>query len=187
MANDVLALRYAQALVEIAAEVPGASEAIARDLDTFVALADRDDRQLGAALESPVFTLDERREVLEQLLPRLGLHPLTANLLRVVNDKRRFPQLRAIAVAFRDLNDERAGRARVTVQTAHPLSPELEAEVRAALEKVTGKTLILTTKVQPELIGGLVAHIGDKVYDSSLRTQLDQIKQALLRSPVAVA
>ncbi|MCB9685390.1 MAG: ATP synthase F1 subunit delta [Alphaproteobacteria bacterium] len=187
MGSEVLALRYAQAMVEVADEMPGASEAMARDLDAFMALMDRDGRQLGAALESPVFTVEERRAVLEQLLPKLGLHPLTANLIRLVNDKRRFPQLHDIADAFRDLTDERAGRARVTVQTAQALSPELEGEVRTALEKATGKTLILTTEVRPELIGGLVAKIGDKVYDSSLRTRLDQIKQALLRAPIAVA
>lgn len=189
MATDVLANRYAQAMVEIAADTGGTPqvESIQRDLDAFLALMDADGRRLGDALESPVFTVEERRAVLDRVLPRLGLGPLTENLLRLVNDKRRFPKLRAIAEAYRDLADARANRARVTVQTAQPLTPDLEAEVRHALERATGKQVVLQTEVHPELIGGLVARIGDTVYDSSLRTRLDQLKQALLRAPVAVA
>jgi F-type H+-transporting ATPase subunit delta len=96
------------------------------------------------------------------------------------------PIVPAIALAYRDIADERAGRQRVTVQTAEPLSPQLQAEVRSALESTTGKTVILKTEVHPELIGGLVARVGDIVYDSSIRTRLEQMKLALLNTPIAV-
>jgi F-type H+-transporting ATPase subunit delta len=181
VADDAIARRYATAMIEIAAEA-NAVEAIGNDLETFANLLQANDHLLGAALASPVFTVEERSAVLDVILPKLGLNPLTANLLRLANDKRRFALVPAMAEAYATLADERAGRARVVVQTAEPLSPQLEAEVRAALESATGKTVVLTAEVHPELIGGMVAHVGGTVYDSSIRTRLEQIKSALLQS-----
>jgi len=170
-------------MIEAAAEA-GAVEAVGSDLSRFVDMMERDDALLGSALASPVFSHDERRAVLDAVLPRAGFHPLTNNLLHLVNDKRRFDRVHDIVDAFQRLADDRAGRARVTVQTAEPLTPQLEAEVRQALEAVTRKTVVLRTEVRPELIGGLVAKVGDVVYDSSIRTRLEQLKQALLEAPV---
>jgi F-type H+-transporting ATPase subunit delta len=184
--SDVVARRYAQALIDVAPKGK-AVDTIAASLDKFVALAEANDRQLAEVLESPVFTVEERRAVLGQLLEKLDLHQLAANLIRLTNDKRRMALLPGIAEAYRALADQRAGRARVTVQTAEPLSTELEAEVRAALEGMTGKSVVLKTEVRPELIGGMVARIGDRVYDSSIRTRLESIKQNLLTSPIAQA
>lgn len=184
--SDVIARRYAQAMAEVA-EADGVVEVVGRDLERFTALMAGGEGALGDALASPVFTSDERRGVLEQLLPRLGMHPLTGNLLHVVNDKRRFALMGAIADAYRDLADERANRTRITVQTASPLTPDLEREVRDAFARVTRKEVVLTTEVRPELIGGLVAKVGDTVYDSSIRTRLEQMKLALLSAPAAQA
>jgi F-type H+-transporting ATPase subunit delta len=181
--DDAVSRRYAQAMIDAAGEA-NAVEAVGADLSRFLELMDADHELLGGALASPVFSQDERRAVLDAVLPRLGFHPLTNNLLRLVNDKRRFDRVHDIVEAFRGLADDRAGRARVTVQTAEPLTPQLEAEVRQALEAVTRKTVVLRTEVRPELIGGLVAKVGDVVYDSSIRTRLEQIKQALLDAPV---
>lgn len=183
--SDAVSRRYAQALIALAEE-EGAVDRVGSDLDRFVSSGDLDDRALAVALESPVFTSEERRAVLDQVLPKLGFHTLTSNLLRLANDKRRMALVPAIALAYRDIADQRAGRQRVTVQTAEPLSPQLEAEVRAALESTTGRTVILKSEVHPELIGGLVARVGDTVYDSSIRTRLEQMKQALLNTPIAV-
>jgi F-type H+-transporting ATPase subunit delta len=181
--DDAVSRRYAQAMIEAAAEVD-AVDAVGADLARFVALMKSDHDLLGGALASPVFSIDERRAVLDAVLPRVGFHPLANNLLRLVNDKRRFDRIADIVAAYEALADDRAGRARVTVQTAEPLSPQLEAEVRHALEAVTHKTVVLRTEVRPELIGGLVAKVGDVVYDSSIRTRLEQLKQALLKAPV---
>jgi F-type H+-transporting ATPase subunit delta len=182
--SDAAARRYAQALIAVAEEV-GAVDRVGDDLDRFVASGEQDGRRLGLVLESPVFTSDERRGILDQVLPKLGLHSLVANLVNLVNDKRRMALLPEIANAYRTLADERAGRQQVVIQTAEPLTPQLEAEVRSALESTTGKRVILKTEVRPELIGGIVARVGDTVYDSSIRTRLEQMKQALLNSPIS--
>ena len=142
---------------------------------------------LSDSLCSPVFTSEERAGVLEMLLPRLGLHPLTVNLLRLANDKHRFSVIADIADAFTELADEAAGRVRAEVITAEPMSPQVEAEVRAALERSTGKTIRLTTKVDSSLIGGMIAKIGGTVYDSSIRNRLERLKQDLFTQDVGIA
>jgi F-type H+-transporting ATPase subunit delta len=181
VADATIARRWAVALLALAAE-DGAVDQVGDDLERFLDAVEANGGAAGDALGSPVFTIEERRRVLDVLIPGLGLHPHAANLLRLANDKRRFPIVRAIVASYRDLADARAGRARVTVETAEPLTPDLEREVRAALEAVTRKQVVLRSVVRPELIGGLVARVGDTVYDSSVRTHLARIRQALLPS-----
>ena len=179
MANATAAHRYAAAMIDIAAEAD-AVEQIGTDLRRFQDLLGQHEGLLGHALGSPVFTVEERRSVLDAVLPKLELHGLAGNLVRLVNDKGRLPIFADIVEAYSELADERAGRVRVVVQTAEAMSDELQAEVKQALESQTGKTVVLDPQVVPELIGGMVARVGGKVYDSSVRTRLQQIKSALL-------
>jgi F-type H+-transporting ATPase subunit delta len=186
MVNHPVARRYAQALIEVAQEA-GAVEQVMKDLHGFAGLLDANDGILGAALGSPVFTSEEREHVLDELLPKLGLHPLTTNLFRLANDKHRFGVIADIAAAFETLADEAAGRQAATVTTAEPMSPQVEAEIRSALEKSTGKTIRLTTKVDPSLIGGVVAKIGGIVYDASIKSRLERLKQDLFTQEAGIA
>ncbi len=179
MAKSAAARPYAQAMIEIAAEA-GILERVEQDLERFSQLWDEHEGLLAKALGSPVFTTEERRAVLQAVLPKLELHGMSANLIHLANDKGRLLMMREIAEAYRELADERAGRLRVLVQTAEPLSADLEAEVVKALSERTGKTIVLRTEVDESLIGGMVARVGGKVYDSSIRNRLSQMKDALL-------
>jgi len=181
-----VARRYASAMIDVATEA-GVTDRVATDLERFVRLLDEGGGDLRHALCTPVFTVEEREAVLDAILPRLDLHPLTANLLRLANAKRRLPLIADITRAYRDEADARAGRVRVRVSTAIPLDAALEAEIRAAMERVTGKSVILESQVDPSLLGGLVARVGSKVYDSSLRTRLRNIQQALVSAQVPAA
>lgn len=183
MSDITVARRYASAMIEVAAEID-AVDIVGTDLARFVRVLDQDGGQLRGALCTPVFTVEERERVLDDLLPRLNLQPVTRNLLRLANQKRRLPLIGEIARVYMNLADERAGRARVQVATAEPLSPQIEAEVRAAMERLTGKHVLLETRVDPSLIGGLVARVGSKVYDSSIRTRLQNMRQTLLAAQV---
>ena len=186
MAHDAVARRYAQALIEIAAESREV-DTLGADLQRLVAAFDAHGGMLRRALCSPVFNADECGAVLTELLPRLRLHPLTANLVRLANEKGRLAALPAIAEAYTELADKVAGRQKVEVVTAEPLSPQVEAEVRAALERSTGKTVRLSTRVDPDLIGGMVAKVGGTVYDSSIRNRLEQLKHSLFQQESVVA
>ena len=81
-----------------------------------------------------------------------------------------------IALAFRALVDEHAGRVRAQVTSAQPLAPAVEARLRAAFEKQSGKTVILEKTEDPAMLGGIIAQLGDMVYDGSVRNQLQAIR-----------
>ncbi|MFT4623655.1 MAG: F-type H+-transporting ATPase subunit delta [Myxococcota bacterium] len=186
MPENSVAKRYAVAMIEVAEEL-GAIEQVGRDLSAFASMVEAHEGMLKAAFVNPAFTVDERRGVLEALLPRLEAHPTTLSFLRLVNDKHRLGLAQAIADSYAHLADAKAGRVRVTVETAEPMTPQIQAEVEAALTRTTGKQVILRTEVVPELIAGLVARVDGKVYDSSLRTRLQNLKQALMTSPATGA
>jgi len=183
MSKSSVAKRYAQAMIQVAVEAD-CVDAVGANLTSFCDVLGAHEGLLRNALYNPVCTIEERRGVLGEILPKLDLNPLTANLLHLVNDKERLPAIEAIADEYHALADELAGRIQVVVSTAEPMSPQIEAEVRAALEKSTGKTVVLESKVDPELIGGLVARVGGKVYDSSIRTRLAAMRSALIDARV---
>lgn len=184
MAERMLARRYARAFIEIAEEAD-AVESLGADLDKALAAVRAHEDLLFTALANPVFAPDERRRVLDEVIPRIGLHPLVQNLLRLLLAKGRFDLLPLVEEEYRAGADARAGRVRVVVETAEPLGPQLEAEVRATLERVTGKTVLLDTRVEPALIGGMVARLGGKVYDASVRNRLDTLRNTLLNLTTA--
>ncbi len=186
MGDRTIARRYASAFLEVAAERDAVDQLLG-DLERLSELALAHDGMLLHALSNPVFLVDERRNVLIEVLKRAKAVSLTRNLAHLMLDKGRLSSLPELVEAFREMADAKAGRARVHVETAEALSSELEDEVRATLHKVTGKTVILEVSVNPALIGGMVARVGGKVYDASVRARLENLRQNLLRTPIAEA
>jgi F-type H+-transporting ATPase subunit delta len=179
MADRSIARRYARAFIDLAEEAKEVAQA-GSELTKALETLRSSDGALLDALSNPVFTLEERRGVLEQVAPRLKVGHLTRNLLFVLLEKGRFRLLPQVVELYNGYADEKAGRARVLVETAEPLTPQLETEVIAALQQVTGKHVLIETRVDPSLIGGMVARVGGTVYDASVRTRLQNIKQRLL-------
>lgn len=179
MSDANVAQRYAEALIEVA-EDAGRIQVIGNDLHRVESALMAHDGLLRGVLASPVFSGEERANVLEGVLPHLGVDALTANFLRVVGLNRRFAAFSSIRSAYDDLADARGGRVRVAVRTAEPLTPQLELEIKAALEASTGKTVLIQHTVDPSLIAGMVARVGGTVYDSSLRTRLQQLQHHLV-------
>ncbi len=179
MSDVNVARRYADALIDVAVQA-GEVERISTDLRTIEAALDAHGGLLSGVMTSPVFTVEEREKVLLDVLPKLGLHPLSNNLARVLNQNKRFAALPELRRQFDALADEKAGRVRVKVSTAEALTPQLETEIKAALERSTGKTVLVEHHIDPSLIGGMVARVGGTVYDSSLRTRLQQLKHSLI-------
>lgn len=181
MDDRTVARRYAVAFIDLGRE-RDAIEQLLGDLDRLVSLVNADGHRMLDALANPAFRIDERRGVLKDVLGRAKACSLTRNLCHLMLDRNRLGALPEVLVAFREMADANANRARVQVETAEPLSPQLEAEVRAALERVTGKSVILNLSVNPDLIGGMVARVGGKVYDASVRARLEHLRQTLTRA-----
>ena len=187
MSDLNVATRYAEALIDVAAEA-GAVDAVGADLNQLADLLAAHDGMLRAALCTPVFSADERRGVLAELLPKLSLQTLSNNFVHVLNDKGRLAALEGIARVYADLANERAGRVTVRATTAEPMTDATAAAVRDAMAKATGKQVVLKTEVDPDLLGGIVVRVGGTVYDASLRTRLNDLKHSLLHAgPTAEA
>lgn len=173
--------------------------AVARNYaDTLLHLADRSDeaeRWLGlvdevaavyrevpsfrAFLETPRVSLADKRDVIRTVLGER--YPETfVRFLLVLMEKRRQSLLPDIAVAARDLLNERTGRVRAAVTMTVDPDPELAAEIEAALGRVLGREVTADFRRDPRLVGGMIVRVKDRVMDGSVRRQLQLMRRALI-------
>ena len=175
-----LARRYARALFGVG-QNEGTAEKLRAELDilgnAFVSA-----RELETALTSTSFPRQERRGVLEALLARAGASKHTHNFCLLLLERERVGYLPAIARELGVMVDEVSGRVRATIESAKALSAADTKKLQAVLEKATGKHVSLETSTHPELIGGVVAKVGDLVFDGSIRTQLERMRERFLSS-----
>ncbi|MBL8605327.1 MAG: ATP synthase F1 subunit delta [Myxococcales bacterium] len=180
MSSSVTARRYARALLMIGNE-ENRLEALTREVKAVGDVVRASD-ELTALLSNPVVSAEGRRAVMKEITAKLGLTPTTRNAILLLTDRRRGALIPEVADALQALNDEKAGKLQAEVTSAVPLSDAQYVRLGRVLEKLTGKSISLQRKIDPALIGGVVARIGDKVYDGSVRTRLDEIRQAALQS-----
>ena len=173
-----IAKRYARALSGAALESNRLEETAAEFDSVDAWLADAD---LAAALESPVIGHAQRSAILAQMTQSLALSDLTRNFLNLLADRKRLPFLGAIAKAYRDIVDRQLGRLRAVVRVASPLPDQKLAEVIAVLERITGKKILPKVEIEPGLIAGLSVEVEGRVYDGSVRTQIEHLARALAR------
>jgi F-type H+-transporting ATPase subunit delta len=173
-----VARRYARALFELALE-EGNSEKVGEDVAEFTA-ALAESAEVWRTLTNPGLTRPERRDLLDQLLTRAGLQVSTNNFMRLLIDNGRLDHVPAIAREYRDLNDAHLGRIRATVRSAVELDSAEIDRLRGLLQDVSGKTVMLEHRVEPDLIGGMVTEVGGLMFDGSLRTQLRRIRERLV-------
>ena len=177
MRNTILANRYAKALFAVAQE-ESAFDEYAKTLnelaDSFATVP-----EVGDALVNPVYPLEVREKVMEYLVQSLNASQIMSNFLLLVVRKKRAAVLPEIAVAFQGLVDNLNNVCQGSVISAIALSAELQEKVKGTLEKLTGKTVVLTAKVDPSIIGGVVAKVGDLVLDGSIKTQLAGLTESI--------
>ena len=180
MIGNVVARRYAKALVETVAEQEGDFEAVHGELRDMGAIIDgsRDLRQL---LYSPSVRLDVKGGIVGDLLERVQLSALSSTFVKLLLEKGRLRHLVSIAETFEQMANERMGRLKVTVTSATPLTKTNIKQLSTELTKTTGKTILMETIVDPALIGGLVVRIGGQVLDGSIRHQLAAMRESLVR------
>jgi F-type H+-transporting ATPase subunit delta len=178
MAAGSVSRRYARALFSMGVD-RGSFEQLGKELDAFADLWTAS-AELRQALENPVFKAAEKRAVLQGILPRVAPSPDVQKFIVLLLDRRRLHGVAAIARAYREMADQHTGRVRAHVTSAHPLGAAELERVRQSLARRTGKQVILESSVDPTLIGGLVARVGDLVLDGSVRSQLGTLRDKLL-------
>jgi F-type H+-transporting ATPase subunit delta len=175
-----VAFRYARALADLVTK-PGAAvetERALAELESFAA-AVAGSRPLEHVLLSPVVPPPRKRALIGRLAAGLGLSGLVQRFLYVLVDHRRVALLGDIREAFETEIDARRGLVRVEVASARELTGAQRAALERELARLTGKQPRLKFRLEPELIGGLVARVGSTVYDGSVRGQLAGLRQRL--------
>jgi F-type H+-transporting ATPase subunit delta len=175
MVSGSVARRYAKALLAIGAQ-HGNNDALVMELDCLAHTYEKSP-ELRMVLSNPVFSSAQRSSVLEELCRRLQVSPTSRNLARLLLQRGRMNALPQIARALRDLVDEKAGRVRARVTSAKPLPALMEGRIRAAIERTTGRSVVMEKREDPALIAGMVTQIGDVVYDGSLAAELAELRQ----------
>ncbi len=178
MISQTLARRYAQALLALGRE-DGQYAAYGLELAAFTQVMENLD--LGGALSNPILPKNTRRLILDRILEKLKLSKMTANFLVLLQDKGRIGHIQAINRTYQHLVDEVGNIQRATVVTAQAVDAKAQADLKATLEKLTGKTIVLETQVDPAIIGGVVARVGDLTLDGSIKTQLKNLKESLIK------
>ncbi len=177
MSASAIARRYAKALVQLGAE-EGAVERFHGELTSVEALFAANPA-LGAVFSNPAYGIEAKREILKDVNAKLAASTTIGNFLLLLLERGRLTALPQIVASFSALADDLSGVVRPVVPTAQPLADAQVAEIKSALEKNTGRKVVLTVEVDPALIGGIVTKIGDMVFDGSVKTQLTRIEDTL--------
>ena len=172
-----MAGRYATALFELALE-QRALDTVQADLDRFEAMI-ASSPDLDRLVRSPAFSAEEQLKALSVVLERAGIGGLTARFLKLVTSNRRLFAVRQMLQGFRAMLARHKGELTASVTLAEPPSEQHLAAIKDALKAVTHKDVRVDVKIDPSIIGGLVVKLGSRMVDSSLRTKLNSIKQAM--------
>ncbi len=177
MKQTILARRYAKALFAVGKENES-YEAYNEALQGVAGLY-ASNPEIVDALTNPLYPLDVREKVMVKLIDSMGADKIMGNFLILLVQKKRAEILPEIAEEFQIMVNEENNVSHGSIISAVELSDELQAKVQATLEKLTGKQVVLSTSVDPSLIGGVIAKVGDLVLDGSIRTQLAGLKDSI--------
>ncbi len=175
MPRGVAAKRHAQAVFQLALE-RGELEKWLEDLKTIATTLSQP--QLMAILESPKVHLDEKMELISRCLP--GVSQLALNLVYLLVARRRLRLIDQIVSEYQRLADAYQGVEHAEVTTAIPLDEEDKQRLSERLAELTGTRIVLSTRVDPNVIGGFVVRIGDRLIDGSTKSKLDSLRKSLV-------
>lgn len=177
MNNTVLAKRYAKALFQVGKEensLDDFSKTLSELAQLYVETPEVVD-----GLTNPLYPQNVREKVMEHLVGAMQASALMVNFCNLLVQKRRADVLPDIAMVFQSLVDEERNMCQGTVISAIEISGDLNDKIKATLEKITGKQVIVTNEVDPTIIGGIIAKVGDLVMDGSIKTQLKGLEESI--------
>ncbi len=177
MKQTILARRYAKALFAVGKE----NESYEAYNETLQGLAGlyASNPEIVDALTNPLYPLDVREKVMADMVSSMGVDKVMGNFLNLLVQKKRAEILPEISEEFQIMVNIEKNVSHGSIISAVELSDELQANVQATLEKLTGKKVVLSTSVDPSLIGGIIAKVGDLVLDGSIQTQLAGLKDSI--------
>lgn len=173
---------YASAGLDAAGGI-GEQEQVVNELEAIVGEVLSLDSRLQQILASVLIAAEEKTSMLDRIFGG-KVSTTTLNLLKVMARHKRLNLLRDVAKVSRKLWQDRSGRIPVELETANPLDATLEKEILVAFGDVLGADPIVTQRVNPDLIAGFVIRVGDRVYDGSIQTRLEQMRLNMIERAV---
>ncbi len=170
------ARRYAEAAFGLALR-DNSIDAWAEDLQIAAELLG--DERVRRVIENPSRPLAERQKVIARLLGKRVRMP-AQNLVRLLSERRRLDLVPAIAAEYRRLVNRHNGIVTAIVTSAAPLEPDETAALTERLRQMTGATVELDVRIDPDLIGGLTVRVGDRLLDASVRGRLERLREQLI-------
>ncbi|BHH81782.1 F0F1 ATP synthase subunit delta [Desulforhopalus sp. 52FAK] len=177
MKQTILAKRYAKAIFTIGQDQENYEEY--NEVLQGVATLFNENPEIADALTNPLYPMDVKEKMMTDVVASMGVDTVMGNFLNLLVQKKRAEILPEIADAYKTMVDEAKNISHGNVISAVELSDELKNNIQTVLEKLTGKKVELTTSVDPTIIGGMVAKVGDLVLDGSIKTQLAGLKDSI--------
>lgn len=175
MIGSKVSKRYAKALFSLARE-DGKIPEYGEDLKGFVKVF-QDYPEFAQVVASRVFTLEDRRRILEMVMESAPLSILVKNFLHLLLDKGRIGVVGSIQAHYEKLTDEISNVARAEVTVARPLQADARTRLEGALADLTSKKIKMEIREDRGLIGGIVVRIGDLVLDGSIKAHLRGLRE----------
>jgi len=177
--ETTIAERYARAFLDIGIERDSVDQ-LGRELARVAELFQVGEVKL--LFSNPKFDVGVRKDVLGELLQTIVVSPICRNFLMLLVDRIRIGLLPLIVEAYDKLADAHSSRLRARVRVAKPLAEADLERLRTILQQATGQTVVVEQEEDSSILGGVVTHIGGRVYDGSIRTQLESLRTELKQS-----
>ena len=178
MTNRTAATRYARALLDVALKEQANLATIESQLSELAHLF-AENEGLRKALLNPAVPVQRKRAAVVEIVGKAGVHPILAKTMALLAERDRLVILPEVAASFRDRLQDIRNVVRAEVTTTEPLSADRLAAIQRGLATATGRTVELTHKIDPAILGGMVARVGGTVFDGSVTSHLQRIRQRM--------
>lgn len=178
MSIETIARRYSTALAD-AVLASGDASTVKSELAALGKLFN-ESSDLQAVFGNPAINHDSKVKVLDGLIAKAKPTKTTGNFLKVLLQNGRLSEIGEINERFAQVLEERSGLISAVVTSARELSAAEKAEIESNLEQKAGKKVSVRYAVDPSLIGGVVTRVGSTVYDGSVKTKLENLKEQLV-------
>jgi len=176
--QTILARRYAKALFSLGADQDkGKNETYSEALGAIAELYKEE--CIVNALVNPLYPLEVRQKVMAKIAESAQADTILASFLNLLVEKKRADILPDVAVEMQAMVDQEQNISHGSVVSAIELDDTLKEKIQQTLEKITGNKVILEASVDPSIIGGVIAQVGDLVLDGSIKTQLHGLKESI--------
>ncbi len=178
MSTETIARRYSAALADVVLET-GETETIKTELANWGELFNQS-TDLQTVFSNPAIPYANKEKVLDGLIAKTKPSKTTANFLKVLLQNGRLADLADINERFASVLEERSGRITAEITSARELPASERAEFERNLERLTGKKVSIAYAINKDIIGGVVTRIGSTVYDGSVKTKLENLREQLV-------